>query len=405
MVFDINEFLESVANVLDVIEIDIFGIPTNHSKRISYFSNRIAVELKFSLEEQYDLAALSILHDNGASLKILHDNLKGDAKSKQNMIENLQEHCIIGEDNIKSFPFLTEPTNIILYHHEKFDGSGFFGIQGENIPRMAQVIGISDTLDRQFDMGSAYRSGENQKIILDYILENCEIHFSKEVVAAARTVMADLVFWENLSDEKILWALRDAIPSYQTEMSYQEIHEITKIFSYIIDAKSKFTMLHSSGLTSRMISMCEFYKIEGDHFWKLVIASDLHDLGKLGISNHILDKPGKLSKEEFESIKEHPATGKFSLEKVQGFEEISEWIYNHHEKLNGSGYPRGLHAPEIDFNSRLITCLDIYQALCEERPYRQAMSHGEAGALMRQMAEDGLIDRGITEDVLSVFNN
>lgn len=145
MFFDINEFLEAISNVLDVIETDIFGVPTNHSKRIAYFTNRLARALNLSTEMRYDLAALSILHDNGASLKILHDNLLGDAKAKQNIIESSKEHCRIGEHNIRSFPFLTSPKNIILYHHEKFDGSGFFGLKGREIPQMSQLINFADT--------------------------------------------------------------------------------------------------------------------------------------------------------------------------------------------------------------------------------------------------------------------
>ena len=88
-----------------------------------------------------------------------------------------------------------------------------------------------------------------------------------------------------------------------------------------------------------------------------------------------------------------------ALGKVKGFEEISEWTYNHHERLDGSGYPRGLKGDELDFNSRLLACLDIYQALGEDRPYRKAMSHEEAMSIMRQMVKDGKIDGEITEDI------
>lgn len=399
MLFDINEFLEAVSNVLDVIETDIFGVPTNHSKRIAYFSNRIACELKLSEEIRYDLAALSILHDNGASLKILHDNLLGNAKSKQNIVESRKEHCMIGESNISSFPFLTNPHNIVLNHHEKFDGSGFFGLSGSEIPLMAQLINLVDTLDLQFDLGNIYKNIDAEIRIIEFINNNSGTAFGENIVDAALVAISKNGFWEDLCDEKIDGSLRDLIPVHKRVMAYKAIHNITKIFSKIIDAKSEFTEHHSSGLTKSLGIMAKHYKIEGDTYWKMKIASDLHDLGKLGISNSILDKPGALTAEEFNIIKEHPETAKRCLEKVEGFSDISEWAYNHHEKLDGSGYPRGLKAINLDFNSRLLTCLDIYQALSEIRPYRNAMAHADAMTIMRQMVSGGLIDFDITEDI------
>ncbi len=118
MIFDIKEFLEAVSNVLDVIETDIFGVPTNHSKRLACITSKLARVMGLSDEFQYDLAALSIMHDNGASLKILHDGLSGSSKAKRDIIESNRDHCRIGEKNISSFPFLTSHENVILYHHE-----------------------------------------------------------------------------------------------------------------------------------------------------------------------------------------------------------------------------------------------------------------------------------------------
>ncbi len=405
MVFDINEFLEAVSNVLDVIETDIFGVATNHSKRIAYFSNRLACALNLSPEMQYDLVALSILHDNGASLKILHDNLLGSSKSKQDFIESRKEHCTIGEYNVSSFPFLTSPKDIILYHHEKFDGSGFFGLRGFEIPLLSQLINLADTLDLKYDLRSVFNNESLKNEIIGFIKDQSGKEFNPGLVDIAVQTISQNEFWEHFSDEHINEVLRQITPPYKSEMNYEEIRDITKIFSHIIDAKSTFTMNHSSGLAERMSQMAKFYGIDGDEYWKLMIASDLHDLGKLGISNLILDKPGQLTEAEFSIIKEHPVIAKKSLEKVQGFDEISEWAYNHHEKINGTGYPRGLYADELDFNSRLLACLDIYQALGEDRPYRKAMDHDDAIIILHQMAQDGLIDAEITKDIAEQLLN
>jgi HD-GYP domain-containing protein (c-di-GMP phosphodiesterase class II) len=83
---------------------------------------------------------------------------------------------------------------------------------------------------------------------------------------------------------------------------------------------------------------------------------------------------------------------------------ITEWASNHHEKLNGKGYPFGKVAKDLDFNSRLISCLDIYEALTEERPYRIGLSHEEAMDILNKMKADGFIDSEITKDIDYVFD-
>jgi HD-GYP domain-containing protein (c-di-GMP phosphodiesterase class II) len=400
MNFNLNEFLRAVANTLDTIEIDIFGMPTNHSKRIAYISVRIGYELRLTSEEIFDLASLAIMHDNGASMKILHDNLKGTAKEKINMMESRKEHCIIGEDNLRAFPFLTNPQNIIKYHHEKYNGSGFFGLSKDEIPLFAQIIAFSDTLDLAFHLGSAL----DKEIITSFVREHINTFFSPDLSDVFLKLADQHEFWEALSDKNIDNSLEKVIPIFSSELSYDEIRTITKTLSKIIDAKSEYTQTHSSGLSDKLERMAEYYKMSTITTMKLLIATDLHDLGKLVISNSILDKPAELSKEEFEEIKKHTKITRVCLQGINGFEEITTWASNHHEKLDGSGYPEGLMANNIDFNSRLITCLDIYQALREERPYRRSMDHNKAMEILKSMAAVGQLDHIIVDDINSVFS-
>ena len=150
--------------------------------------------------------------------------------------------------------------------------------------------------------------------------------------------------------------------------------------------------------------MADYYKMDVNEKMKLIIAADLHDIGKLAVPNSILDSPNKLSDEEFNIIKKHPYYTRLALQEIKGFEDITEWASNHHEKLNGKGYPFGKVAKDLDFNSRLMTCLDIYEALTEERPYRIGLSHEEAMDILNKMKDDGFIDTEITKDIDYVFN-
>jgi len=401
MNFNLNEFLRAVANTLDTIEINIFGMPTNHSKRIAYISVEIARELRLTNEEIFDLASLAIMHDNGASMTILHDNLKGTTNEKINVMEHIKEHCIIGEDNLKEFPFLTNPQNIIKYHHEKYDGSGFFGLSKDEIPLLAQIIALPDTLDLVFDL----RNVVNKKIVTAFVREHRNTFFSPVLADVFLKIADHPGFWQALSDENIDDSLKKVIPIYSHELSYNEIRTITKTFSNIIDAQSEFTQKHSSGLSEKLNKMAEFYKMDTIMTMKLLIATDLHDLGKLVISSKLLDKPGRLTEEEFIEIKKHPKITRLCLQDINGFEEITNWASNHHEKLDGSGYPEGLTAKDLDFNSRLIACLDVYQALREDRPYRKSMDHNKAMEILNSMVKAGQLDHSIVDDINSVFSN
>lgn len=185
--FNLNAFLGAVANILDTIEIEIFGMATNHSKRIAYISIKIASELQLTHEEIFDLTSLAILHDNGACMKILHDNLKGTVKERINLLESRKEHCSMGEDNLKSFPFLTNPQNIIRYHHEKYDGSGFFGLSKDEIPLLSQIISLADTLDLAFDLRNPF----NKPIIKSFVADHRNRYFSDQLADAFLKISAE----------------------------------------------------------------------------------------------------------------------------------------------------------------------------------------------------------------------
>lgn len=401
MIFNLNEFLIATSYALDFVEMDIFGVVTNHSKRVAYISMSIAKEMGLSKEQIFDIASLAMLHDNGASEKILHDKLLIGNRSHLHSIESKQEHNIRGEENVKNYPFLTNVQNVIRYHHENYDGTGFFGIEGNQIPVMAQIIKLADTIELNSLLNEMCI--EDKQVVQSFVKLHENTMFAPELVSTFLKVSQTPYFWLDLKDEFIDSSIRRNMPSFSLEMSLSKIHNITQVFSRIIDAKSKFTKEHSSKLMEKVTIMGEFYKKPEDEIYKLMIAADLHDIGKLAISNSILDKPGKLNQREFDIIKQHSYYTRLCLQGIKGFEDINEWASNHHEKLNGKGYPFGKTDKELDFNSRLISCLDIYQALMEERPYRTPMSRKQATIIMDEMVGNGMLDESITNDIKRVF--
>jgi len=113
-------------------------------------------------------------------------------------------------------------------------------------------------------------------------------------------------------------------------------------------------------------------------------AALLHDLGKMAVSNSILEKPGKPDENEWQILRKHPAHTWNILRRVKGFEELSEVAASHHEKLNGKGYHRGLTADQLSIESRILVVADIFDALAAKRPYRDALSREAALQIIRK---------------------
>ena len=113
-------------------------------------------------------------------------------------------------------------------------------------------------------------------------------------------------------------------------------------------------------------------------------AALLHDIGKLGVSNAILDKPGKLNAAEWEAVKLHPAYTETILSRIAAFADVAAVASAHHERLDGKGYPKGLTGDEIAMETRVLTAADIFDAMTAERPYRPAMSSDKALAIMSE---------------------
>ncbi|ASW42788.1 HD-GYP domain-containing protein [Clostridium isatidis] len=401
MIFNLNEFLMAVSFTLDFVEMDILGVASNHGKRTAYIALRIAQEIDLKDEEIHDVVALAMLHDNGLSSINVHGRfLKRDPMNIRNL-ESVKEHCIIGEDNIKDYPFFTDVKGSIKYHHENYDGTGNFNLKAEEIPLMAQIIRIADLTDATFNFGKSNNS--NKEKIIKYINDQENKIFSQKLVQAFNNISKDKNFWANLQDDNLKEALKKNTPQFSKDLSLEEIKKITSVFSKIVDSKSHFTKEHSRGLVEKVKIMADYYKKSHEEKMKLIIAADLHDIGKLAIPNEILDSPRKLTFEEFELMKKHVYYTRIALQEIKGFEDINEWASNHHEKLNGMGYPFGKTEKDLDFNSRLMTCLDIYQALTEERPYRKGLVHKEAMKILYDMYKKGLIDGKITEDIDNVF--
>ncbi|MDR1073530.1 MAG: HD domain-containing protein [Treponema sp.] len=392
MTFNRNEFVGAFVMALDFLESSVRSNVTNHNKRVALIAIRLAARLELSAEDMFDLYAGAVLHDNGIT-NLLYNKLSTGGISD---IERFMSHCIVGENNLKAFPFLKPREGMILYHHEAYDGSGYFGMSGRTIPLLAYIIHLADTVEIM------YAQGSGRKEVGAKVAEWKGSRFLPDICEAFDEINS-LAFWLSLDNRFIDVELNRNVPHYHMEMTLRELASIASIFSKFVDEKSPFTGRHSRGIAEKSAVMADFYNFDEERKTKLILAAHLHDIGKLAVPNAILDKAAPLTIEEFDLVKPHVFYTRRMLEVIKGFEDITEWASNHHEKLDGSGYPYGFAAKDLDFGSRLMACIDIYQALTEERPYRKSLEHAEVSRIMGGMAGRNAIDRDITADVLEAL--
>lgn len=164
------------------------------------------------------------------------------------------------------------------------------------------------------------------------------------------------------------------------------LDDIATAFGEVIDAKSSFTAGHSARVALYTESVARELGLGAERRRWLARGALLHDLGKLGVSNSILDKPGKLEPAEWEAMKRHAMLTEQILGRFGPFAELARVAAAHHERLDGNGYPRGLAGDEITLETRIITVADVFDALTADRPYRAAMPLAKALGIMRESA-------------------
>jgi putative nucleotidyltransferase with HDIG domain len=170
------------------------------------------------------------------------------------------------------------------------------------------------------------------------------------------------------------------------EVDEEGLDQIAHAFAEIIDAKSSFTARHSLMVAEYARLIAQQMGFSREEQRRIYRAGLLHDIGKLGVSSRILDKPGRLNRRELAEIKEHPRHTWEILKRVKAFEDFAMMASLHHEKLDGSGYPWGRTEEELDMPARVLVVADIYQAVTESRAYRVGLSAADAMEILRSQA-------------------
>jgi len=300
--------------------------------------------------------------------------------------ELIQLRCERGAAIVRKMGFSERTAAAIGGLDERWDGRGApAGLQGEAIPVLARVLSVAQTLalfPRAAPALAALAPGSGRR-------------YDPELVRAARALRQAPELWDGAGAaavrQRVLGlAFAGRGEGEALEPGAARLDDICEAFADVIDAKSPFTYRHSRGVAAAAGAIAAQFGLPAAEAGLVRRAALLHDIGKLGVSNRILDKAGPLTAAEWAEVRQHPGHTRCILERVAGWQELAFVASAHHERLDGSGYPQGLGAAELPRTARLLAVADVYDALAGSRPYRAGLPREEVFRILGREAPHAL---------------
>ena len=294
----------------------------------------------------------------------------------------MEARCDRGAEIALMLGFSTQTAEAIRALDEHWDGHGQpRGLRGMEIPLLGRILCLAQTAEIFHAAGGPGAAWS----VLD---KRAGEWFDPALVDLFGTFRGDVAFWDAFADDGDLasWEPEDRL-LYADE---EQLDRIADAFAGVVDAKSPWTYRHSDRACVIVMSLADALGADAQLLRDLRRAALLHDIGKLAVSNRILDKPAALTQAERARVREHPVMTERILARVPGCEHLATIAGAHHERLDGGGYPHGLRGDELTMPMRLLAIADVYEALTSDRPYRRAHSSDGALAIMRREVPERL---------------
>lgn len=336
-----------------------------HSKGLGFIALYLANKINLSDITKKEVYITAIIHDIGVA-KVQFNKAQS---------EVLKDHCEEGANIIERIPYISHLANYVKYHHENIDGTGVYGLKDKEIPLISQILRISGLIE----VASTIEDIDKRDFVYVNIVENCNKYVCKDLEHKVIELFEDKEFLEILNDTNLRckWIDKNK-PVISQELDIYEFQQVADIYAEMIDYRRPFTARHSRGIAELAYATSKYNGYNEEKCVKMKIAGLLHDIGKMAVPLKYITKNGKLTEEEFNILKKHAFYTHVVLEPIKSIGEIKEWAASHHEKLDGTGYFRGVYGNSLGPEQRLLAVCDIYQALTEDRPYRLGMDKEEA---------------------------
>ncbi|PQJ49117.1 hydrolase [Vibrio jasicida] len=382
---DLKQALIWVARALDYVGVD----DSHHSHRVAYIAYQCALALGWDNHQAEFCYFAGMVHDCGVSETREHMMLL-----KQLVPQEAKAHCIRGYHTLKQCRLLAQFATPILYHHTHWDE-----LEQIDIPsfekNVAALLYLADRLDfmRAHYVTNCHSDlvTLHEELIAECVLVNAGTLFHPEMCRAmVKLIMTD-AFWFAMESEHIetIGMQFENIDWLQKQLSIEDLTSLGLFLARIVDAKSSFTYQHSQKVAELSRYLAKKIGLDEHDQEMIYIAGLVHDIGKLKTPDEILHKEGPLNQQEYTRIKRHTIDTELALHKVFPNAKIAEWASNHHERLDGSGYPYHKTAEALDVPSRIIAVVDVFQALSQDRPYRGRMTLQEIAIIMGEQVDSG----------------
>ena len=357
-----------------------------HQQRTAYVVSEMGKVAGLTNEKLETVFMAALLHDIGAF------SLEEKISLRNFEVENVEIHCMRGEVLLSNIPWLKDASKIIGFHHREWQHCK----ESIESPLVfeSQLLFIADYLERQIRRDD-YILHQHEDI-LSKIESLSGSLFHSQVVDLFRTVSGREEFWLDLVSPRLYSTLLHEGPFRKIEIGFSDLYLISELFRNIIDFRSRFTSTHSSGVAASASMLSRFFGLTETEVGLMEVAGNLHDMGKLAIPNSILNKPGKLTREEMAIMKSHTYYTYYVINTIGGIQQIAEWAAYHHERLDGSGYPFHCTEAELSTGARIMMVADIFTALAEDRPYRKGMSKEGIIQIIKQFSDRRLLDDRIS---------
>ena len=405
----LSELIGALSHALDITE----GQPKGHCVRCCWIGMHVGLHIGLPARQQWELYYTLLLKDLGCSSNaaricdlyladdltfkrdfkavgdslpqvlrfvFTHTGLGASMRERFSAVMNIMQNgpqiarelietrCQRGCDIARQLRFREPVADGIRSLDEHWNGRGKpQGLKGDAIPLYSRIALLAQVVD-------VFRTAAGPAAALHEARARAGQWFDPALVTALKQVGRDPAFWAMLDSPALDQAVLALEPGhFRVLLDDNHLDDIALAFGQIIDAKSPFTSGHSERVAGYADQLADALGLpEARRRW-LRRGALLHDVGKLGVSNSVLDKPGKLDADEWVAVRRHAGYTHDILARIGPFAELAAVSAAHHERLDGKGYPNGISGAAIGLETRIITTADMFDAISADRPYRAAV--------------------------------
>jgi HD-GYP domain-containing protein (c-di-GMP phosphodiesterase class II) len=390
----LSDLINCLSDTIDLVSPAL----ADHHKRVGLVAYALACQLGLPEEERIDLHFAGNLHDIGA--------LSLTDRVRLLSFEGCEphQHAETGALLLEMFGPLARLGELVRFHHVFWRNGAGETERGREVPPGSHILHLADRIAVLIGTMDGIQLLVRVPEILSRIEKASGDMFSPVLVGAFRELSSRESFWLGLAFPGHNPVLEHQVSFRSFKLDTNGILGLSRLFARIIDFRSRFTATHSSGVAASAETLARLSGRSAEECAHMRIAGLLHDLGKLAVPAELLEKPAGLTAEEIALIRCHTYFTQRALQNIHSFEFITAWGANHHERIDGKGYPNHVGGKELSPGSRIMAVADVFTALTENRPYRAGMNRPSTQNVLRSMVAQSALDPDIVDLLVDNFD-